>query len=217
MPTSINGIGTGLIAASRMRKNDGQTQFDAIEAGMFAYLPLVPYKAVHVLDMRGQKYRFVPLRMSSRLVLRAFLSRWGYALALLGGFALAAFSYTVATTKRPFNANDKLWFIVLGTIFTLGIACKIAWLLLTRKDEKIKDLVGPHPQGTSDPWDWTSQQADAITKAILQQDSLPSLIAVAQRAIKAGDRSQAAICLRLAMRDRNDFEAQDMLNRLLAE
>ena len=53
MPFSMNGIGTGLFAASRKRKNNGNTQFDALEAGMFAFLPLIPFKALHVLTMQG--------------------------------------------------------------------------------------------------------------------------------------------------------------------
>jgi hypothetical protein len=217
MPSSVNGIGTGLIAASRKRKNDGQTQFDAIEAGMFVYLPLVPYKALHVLDIQGQQYRFVPLRMSSRLVLRAFLNRWGNALAIFGGIASGAGAYAMSTMTRPMNDTDRRFVTAFAVLFIVGIACKIAWWFLTWKDERIKNLVGPHGQGTSDPWDWPPAQAEAVTKAILQQESLPSLIAVAQKAVRAGNRSLAAVCLRLALRDRNDFEAQDMLDRLLAE
>jgi hypothetical protein len=216
MPSSINGIGTGLIPASPKRKNEGRTQFDAIEAGTFAYLPFLPYKAVHVLDMQGFEYRFVPLRLSSRLIVRAFLNRWGNGFLLAGGMLLGIAACMFISEKRPLTANDLVLLTVFGSVFLLGIVFKIAWLLLTRKDEQIKNLVGPHALGTSDPRDWQAEQADAMTAAIIEQEGLPSLVDVAHRAVKAGDQAQAAFCLRLALRDPNNIEAQDLMDRLYA-
>ena len=86
---------------------------------------------------------------------------------------------------------------------------------MTAKDERIKNLVGPHALGTSDPRDWKSEQADAVAQAMLQEESSTSLVDVAHKAIKAGNQSQAAFCLRLALRDSNNIEAQDLMDRML--
>jgi hypothetical protein len=95
-------------------------------------------------------------------------------------------------------------------------ACKIACLILTRKDEKIKDLLGFHALGSSHPWDWQADHAEAVTAMMTRQESLSSLADVARRAIKAGDRSKAAFCLWLAMHNPDNIETQDMFDRLLA-
>jgi hypothetical protein len=224
MPSSINGIGTGLIAASRKRKINGQIQFDAIEAGMICYLPLIPIKALHILNiatggggMMSEQYQFVPLRFSWRLVLKAFLNRWGTVLSAFGLLFLILSSFCMATMPRRVNNSDITFVVISATAFLIGIICKIAWYLLSRKDEKLKDLIGSHGLGSSDPWDWKAEQVETTTQAILQQESLPSLVEVARRAIKDDKRSEAAFCLRLAMRDSNNIEAQDMMSRLLAE
>jgi hypothetical protein len=224
MPSSVNGCGTGLFAASRKRKHEGRTQFDAIEALMFCYLPFVPYRALHVLDIQAVKdftckeqYQFVPLRMSFRLILKAFLNRWGTCLGLFGGLSLCVCLYANMTMQRPVVHSDWIFYMICAAIFGFGIACKIAWWLLTRKDEKIKDLMGFHVRGSSDPMDWQSDDADAVTQAILQHESSSSLVDAARRIMKTGDRSNAAFCLRLAMRDPYDMESPELLNRLLTE
>jgi hypothetical protein len=192
---------------------------------MILYLPFVPSRALHVLDIRrdrknvfSEQYRYVPLRMSWRLVLKAFLNRWGNTLGFIGAFMLCIDVYLMVTTKGPVVGNGQTILVtVFGMMFAVGVVCKIAWLMLARRDEKIKDFIGFHAQGSSDPLNWQSRHAEEMARTILQQESLPSLVAVAQRAVKAGNRSYAAFCLRLAMRNRNDFEAEDMLDRLLAE
>jgi hypothetical protein len=223
VPYSANGIGTGLIAASRKRKVNGALQFDAIEAGIFLGLPFLPYKALHILDIgpgksgMGERYRFVPLRLSARIVLKAFLNRWGTCCTIFGLIFVVLLSIFLPTMSRPANKDDYIFVAIFATMLGVGVICKIVWLLLTRKDERIKDMIGSHEQGSSDPLDWLPDRADAVTNTILQQRSLSSLTEVARRAMTEGKQSDAAFCLRLAMRDPNNFEAQDMMQRLLAE
>jgi hypothetical protein len=221
VPSTVNGIGTGLIAASRKRKVNGQTQFDAIEAGMFFYLPILPYKALHVLNIgsegESRQYQFIPLRLSWRLALKGILNRWGAVAGSFGLFTLGIASYAFATMARPLNNSDRTFLTIMTTVTLAGFVCKLAWLVLSKRDEKIKDLVGPHGLGSSDPRDWLPEHAEATIQSILQQESLPSLVEVARRAMKEGNSSYAAVCLRLAIRDPDDIEAQDLMNRLLAE
>jgi hypothetical protein len=221
MPSSVNGVGTSLFAASRKRKNNGQTQFDAIEAMMFMFLPVVPYKALHVLNIQpdessalGKRYRSIPLRMSSRLVFRVFLDCWGNFVALVGGTVLGSvLGLMIAEGRTGINDWDIL--AVAAVVFFVGVGCKTTGRILTRRSERIKDVIGPHALGSSDPWDWKSDLVQSASEAMLQQESLPSLIEVARRAMKTGNRSQAMFCVRIAMRDRNNIEAQDMFDRLM--
>lgn len=190
---------------------------------MFAYLPLIPYKALHVLSIGAGKgafseqYQFVPLRMSARIVLKAFLNRWGNVLASFGLLLFSISMYASVTMSRPVNRSDHIFLTVTGTMFVVGLLCKAAWFLLTQKDEKIKNLIGQHAQGSSDPLDWTTDRAEVVIQSIVQQESQPSLVEVARKSIKEDRRTDAAFVLRLAMRDPNNFEAQDMMQRLLAE
>jgi hypothetical protein len=216
MSLCVKGTGIGTLVASRKRKNNGRRQFDAVEAITIFYLPIVPHRALHILDAEGIEYPCVTLRMSWRLIVRAFLNRWGSMLMIVGGLFLGGVNVAMALEGHRFTDEDYFYFTVLGMLFLLGAAFKIAWWFLTRRDERIKDLVGPHSLGTSDPRDWESEQADVVAKAILQQESSVSLVDVARKAVQAGNRSQAAFCLRLALRDPNDIEAQDLMDRLLA-
>ncbi len=114
MPFTVNGIGTGLVAASKRRKVDGHTQFDAIEALLVFYLPVAPYKTIHVVSEQGSQYRSLPLRMSSRIVTKAFLNRWGNILAIFGSLLFVVMTYAAATMQRPFTTGDAIFLAVTG-------------------------------------------------------------------------------------------------------
>ncbi len=220
MPSSVNGFGTGLVRASRKRTVGEHTQFDAVEALMLAYLPVIPYKAIHVFSIwqagyEKQGYRSVPLRITGRLVLKAFLNRWGDGLCLIGGGMLAIFGLIILTVDRPFNQTDADFLITLGAMLAAGIVCKLLWLAIGRKDERIKDAIGPHQFGSSDPLDWPHDTAQTMADSILRQESARSLVDVARRAMDAGESAKAMFCLRVAMHDKNNWEAQDLFRRAL--
>jgi hypothetical protein len=161
MPTSVNGFGTGLISASKKRNNGGAVQFDAIEAFMLAYLPIIPYKAIHVLSMQhggfSERYQFAPLRLSGRLILRAFLKRWGTLLMCFGAVFLGIFGAATMTMARPFTATDRSCLIAFALMLVAGILGTLAWYAVSRTDERIKDVLGPHRYGTSDPLYWSEE------------------------------------------------------------
>ncbi len=218
MPSSINGFGTGLVRASRRRKIGEHTQFDAVEALMLAFLPVIPYKAIHVLSIwqagyEREGYQAVPLRITGRLVLKAFLNRWGNVLCWIGGGMAALLSLIFPTMSRPFNQTDADFLIALGAMLAAGIVCKLLWVALCRGDERIRDAIGPHQFGSSDPLDWPHETAQAVAGSILKQESARSLVDVARRATDAGERAKAIFCLRVAMHDKNNWEAQDLFDR----
>jgi hypothetical protein len=225
LPYSLNGIGSQLIPASRRRINNGQIQFDAVEAGTFLFLPFIPTKALHILDIQSNEsnlfdhqyqFQLMPLRMSWRIIFKAFLNRWGNCLGLLGGVVLVIDIFRSSILKIPeVGSSRDIMLNIFGTMLVVGVVSKIGWWMLSRKDEKIKNLIGSHAFGSSDPLDWLYTQAEPMARSILQEESLPSLVAVAQQAVNKGERSYAALCLRLAMRDPNCIEAQDMMDHLM--
>ena len=222
MATSYGGFGTEIIAASRERKNDNQLQYDAIEAIVFSFLPFWPQKALHILattqeplDLFNRQHNFVPLRLSAQLVFRAILNRWGNCLAFFGGGLLIFAGYGFYTMARPMNNIDRTVIAVSIIALLAGIVCKIAWHLFSRRNEKIRDLIGPHSFGFSDPWDWNNELARGIAQSILKREEMKSLVEVARRYLASGNRAYAAYCLRLAMRNPKNREAQEMMEQLL--
>lgn len=216
MPYSVNGIGTGLIDASKRRMiSAGHTQFDAVEAVQFLFCPIVPYKVVHVLSfveagVERHSYRCVPLRPSLRLIGKAFLRAWGNAFLFAGGTMTPILGILFATMSRPVRQDDYIFLAVFGAMLLVGAALRLFWLFMCRTDERIKDMIGPHELGRSDPFCWPRETAEAVREAILRRESLPSLADVARRAIAAGDFAKGMLCVRLAMHDPRDAEAQEL-------
>ena len=215
MPFTVNGIGTGLVAASKRKKVDGQTQFDAIEALTVFYLPVIPYKAVHVVSEQGDRYQSLPLRMSGRITTKAFLNRWGTILAFFGGFLFVTMLVVVAIMERPFKMEDAFFLVASLAMLLVGVTCKLLWLKMDGVGLRIKDMIGPHQFGTSDPLHWPDELAAPVAQRLLQTESAPGLTIVARRALANGEHAKAMICARLAMRDPRDFEARDLCDRLL--
>lgn len=219
MPYSINGIGTGLVAASKKRVVEGHVQFDAIEALVVFLCPLVPYKVVHVLSIwnsgEGEEYQSMKLRFAPRLIIKAFLNRWGNVLSVFGAATGGIAGIAFATMQRPFNDTDANVLVVCGAMLVLGLACKAAWRILDARDERIKDLIGAHELGSADPLYWTDETAQEFSTAILQQHGQSSLADVSRRALAEGDRTLAMLCTRLAMRDKLNVEAEAVYQQLL--
>ena len=218
MPYSVNGIGTGLVAASRKRVVEDCTQFDALETLMVFYCPILPYRAVHVLalwnEAADERYHSICLRFAPRLITKAFLNRWGNVLAAFGALLGGLSGYAFATMDRAVNQADIAFLAGSVSMLLTGLLFKLLWWLMDRRDERIKDLLGAHDLGSSDPFYWTSETADAVSAALLQQHGHVSLTQVISRALSDGDRSLAFYCARLAMRDPLNFEAAGYYHQL---
>jgi hypothetical protein len=104
---------------------------------------------------------------------------------------------------------------ISATMTVVGLLFKLAWLFLNQPDERIKDILGPHGLGTSDPYYWPRDVALASIEQLVGDGSDGSLLEIAQRANAQGDRGKAMLCTRLAMQLAQSLEAQDLLRRLL--
>ena len=156
MPSSINGIGTGIVKASKKREVNGHIQYDALQAVVFLLLPIIPYKAIHILSVRNagaerQEYQSVDLRKSLRLILKGFFNGWGNVLMFAGGCGLPLISYAFATMARKMNSSDYAF--LYGTIGVLvaGIVAKSLFWILDARDQRIREIMGLHETGDIGP------------------------------------------------------------------
>ena len=156
------------------------------------------------------------MRPSLRIIAKAFLNSWGNGLMIAGGAMTALGGFTFLTMDRPVNESDRTFLIVVSACFAVGVLSKLAWMALDRSDERIKDVIGAHELGTSDPYYWPDDVAQSAADGLLKEESSSSLVDLAERLLSGGDRSRAMLCLRLAMRDGTDFQVQELYDRALA-
>lgn len=156
MSGTINGIGTTVCPGRGeiswtpgpwyLRTSD-YTDYDGVECFCVLFLPIIPFKCIHVFAREGQfmgeRYRTVPLRWSWSLIARAFAKRWLYVLIPLG----------VVTSCYLFV--DMIILGIAGVVMVItGI---IAWILLSKTDQRDRDIrriKGPSELGSSDPVTW---------------------------------------------------------------
>lgn len=223
MPYSVNGCGTGLVKSSRPRKIAGQPHFDAIETVQLFYIPVLPYKAIHVVshcqdpkDMEKEQYQSYPLRPAPRIFLKALLNGWGMVLIVFGGVFTAIAGFASANMERAFTQTDLILICISSGMVVAGILAKIVWWIMDAADNRIKDVLGVHPYGASDPYYWVYDTAHAAAKDLVTQESAASLLEVADRAMHEGNRAQAMLSVRLAMRDTSQSaKARVMFDQLL--
>ncbi len=219
MPRSFNGIGTSLVRISKKRQVAGHIQFDAIEAFVVLFCPLVPYKTLHVLswrqvDAEQERYDAFTLRPAARLIAKGFLNGWGNNLFFFAGAMAAIASFATATMDRPFNATDRAFLTVLWSLFAIGIAAKLMFLVLNRADERIKDLIGPHDLGTSDPYYWPDEMIHKAIASIRDSQDQRPLESIAEDSLRQGDASTAMYLTRIGMRSESPTPFLELFDRL---
>lgn len=205
MPFSINGVGTGLVKASKARTVEGYVQYDAVEAFMLLYLPLIPYKAIHVLGIwndgyQSEKYQSFQLKSSGRLIAKALLNGWSNWLLFVFSFVIPVLGFALSTMSRPLTLEDWMFLSTSIFLWLVGVILKMIWYVMNGADEHIKDIIGPHELGTSDPFDWPDEVAQKIIHNIQETSAGTTLFDKAKEAYTAGDKANAMFYLRLVMR-----------------
>ena len=219
MPRSFNGIGTSLVRISKKRQVEGHVQFDAVEAFVVLLCPLVPYKTVHVLSWRHvdpeqERYYALTLRPSARLIAKGFLNGWGSNLMYFAGAMAPILSVVFAMMERPVNATDVTILIVLWSLFAIGVAAKLLFVSLNRADERIKDIIGPHDLGTSDPYYWPDEMIDEAIASNRDSHEQQPLLTIAEDSLRQGDRARAMFLTRLGMRSDEPTPFLELFDRL---
>jgi len=220
MPYTVNGIGTGLVRASRKRTVEEYTQFDAVEAFVLLYIPLVPYKVIHILSIwpgsEGEQYQSMPLQFAPKIVAKAFLNGWGNVLLWLCTPMAAVFTVVTFTMEREVNDTDVACLTVLWTLAFVGLCLKTIWCFWSGRDERIVETIGSHEFGTSDPFYWQDQLLAEVAEATLKDLSENRLIDRAQACFREGDAASALYLARIAMRTENRTEAEAISAQILA-
>ena len=195
MPYNVNGIGTGLVRASRKRTVEQHTQFDAIEALVFFEMPIIPYKVIHILSIRpkdlGEQYHALPLRSAPKIILMAFLNGWGNVLSWLSTAMAAVVTVVMLTMERAMGNTDITIVAVLWIIAFVGLCLKIIWCFWSGRNERIVEIMGSHQCGTSDPYYWQDQLLTEVSQAILKELSENRLVDRAQTCLQEGDAATA--------------------------
>lgn len=217
MPFSINSFGSGFFRASKKRKIEGHTQYDAIEAMMGLFLPVLPIKVIHIADVTAPRmvslYHCLPLKFAPRIVLKAFLRRWGSVLIWIG-LPLAVL-LTSAQLRKGAVPPGAFFLTCSYGILLVAVLMLLTLRKMDRRDERIKDIIGPHSYGSADPIYWPDDVADKMVGDLLERCSCPSLLHVARLATSNRNPSLAMMSVRLLMRKGEDVEASQLFEQLL--
>ena len=215
MPMNLHGFGTAMLRASRKRTvvGNGAVQFDAVEAVVLLFLPVVPYRVIHVMNTDGRQYVGVKLRFSGRVIAKAFLLRWALGAAAIGAFfaLIAGFEIDApnAGWMRPALGGGAG--LVAGAMF-FG-----AWWWMEREDDRWRRLFGVTPLGSSDPCDWPADEMEEVAGHLRGETGKADLGQAADVLAVRGEMAKAAVCARLAQAmcgHLAGFAAKQTLDRL---
>ncbi len=155
MPTMINGIGTSYCFA----RGSGRQGGDAIECIVILYIPIVPClgPALHLFGQTSEgmtsSFQTIPIKKSIGLLLRVYLMYWSIVL-LLVGLALGIFNTHWWLTEH--NDERYLQFVRAGwTMVSLSILSYFFLLVTDKRNRRIRQVLGYHRYGNSDPATWT--------------------------------------------------------------
>lgn len=222
MPGTVNGFGTtvcgarGAISWSSApwyNRQFDQLDCDAVECVCALYLPLIPYKAVHIFnrsgEFMGQRYHQMPIRQSVSLVARAFVWRWLWVLFVVGA-AVAAFGWNLRARER-FDTES----VAAGVGMIVAALC--GWWFLAwsdRRNKLIRRVLGPTTLGSSDPATWTADTLQHVTAAqfaVGQQ----TFAGAARKLLQANAFTQAMRAARYCVAIENRFEGEALTDEIL--
>lgn len=192
-------------------------------------LPLMPYRVLHVLGSSSSfsslnrittNYQTLPLRYSTRIVLKAMLRNWSllFLVISLGIIGVATFFGVKAyldhhNVQRVFNGLFK--FPVIYLPIPIGIAMFVMYWWLDRSDDRIKSIIGLHEMGYSDPYHWPDDVAQTVAQKILRETGFSSLAAAVEAALKQDDLSTAMFRTRIAQRVEPQSDTTTLLHEVM--
>lgn len=152
MAYTINGFGTSVCCDDDL----GWNGHDAVEWFVAFYLPVVPLAVVHAFDWRGNRFRVVPMKWSSRVVFRTFAHRWCWVFLAIGLLVCAAsaalFAGEFGLFEQPEMAPTPEAVLTIGLGFVLVFTILFFVLRCTGgRARDIRRVLGPHELGTADP------------------------------------------------------------------
>jgi hypothetical protein len=212
MAATINGIGTSFCFA----RGSGGRGGDALECFVVMFLPVVPFKAVHLYGetsgVPGRQYRAVPIRWSASLVLRVYLLYW-MAFPLVAGVAMA-FLFTYGLVRNG-SLDGIAPFFITGWAVTL--TCGIGYFLLwwtDRRTRSMRRLLGRHQYGSSDPATWIREVLAGVYSP-QETFGVDSFAAAVPALLEKGDYQAAMWAARLATAKEDRATGERLTDKVL--
>lgn len=221
MTYTINGIGTSFVAASKVHEGT----YDAVEAFVIFFLPIVPYKTLHIVgsssNFMSTSYNVVQMRYSGRIALKAIMRLWSIVAIMAGVIFLIFAGMLAAGGIKQMIDNQNVGaalagcclFIPFSAPLVLGGFTFFLYWWMDRYDHTIKTIIGVHELGSADPYYWPDDVLASVESAILQTTGMPNLAAGAEAAFRQGDLSFAMKQIRMAQR----VEPQNNLDQLFQQ
>jgi hypothetical protein len=173
---------------------------DAVLCFVICFMPIIPIGAFHAFNPKdaflGSRFQAVRLRMSTKLLLRVFLAYWMVFPVLFGLLAVVVgFIGACADSFRGPAVRD----LVVGLVVVL--ACGAGYYGLwrsNRRDRRIRELLGRHALGKSDPANWAPEILSTVSRPELMHGA-NSFAAAVPTLLAKSDRTGAMWAARLTV------------------
>ena len=215
----FHGLGISVCAGQGRVGWGGEAEdFDAVECVTFLFLPILPFRAVHVsralhhhaaTEAARESQRW-PIRFTPGLVARAVASRWLWGMFVVGIVCL----FLAVSLRKP---RAKMVFTAV-TAGTLSVSCLGLWLLneSDRRTRAVRQLLGRHCYGSSDPATWQRQHfaetpdPRALYGTATYAEAVPELL-------KRGEYSRAMWAARLTAALEDPYVGEELTDAVLAD
>jgi hypothetical protein len=205
MPMTVNGFGTSVCGG---RGDIGWGSFDGMEWFVAAFMPIIPYKAVHTFDWQGEQYRAIPIRWSAELMARTFLARWMWALMLVG----VVLGFIGVVDKRGVNVG----LLAAGLVMVpLGIVIGILLRVTDRRNKDVRLVLGPVTIGNCDPANLPGNTLDEMVKPSQIAYGTKTFAAAVERLLEEGRFAQAMWAARVSTALEGAAEGEALTNMVL--
>lgn len=207
MPATVNGFGTSICGG---RGDIGWGSYDGMEWFVAAFMPLIPYKAVHTFDWQGEQYRAIPIRWSWELTVRTFLHRWKWGLGLLG----LILGFIACVDHKGFHVP---MFAAGLALVALGVVVGVALRVADRRNRDIRLVIGPLFVGNCDPVHLPAQALEEMIKPAKLAYGTETFAEAVEGLLKEGRYAQAMWAARVAAAKESAREGEALTDLVLAD
>ncbi|MFO0877131.1 MAG: hypothetical protein U0840_07125 [Gemmataceae bacterium] len=208
MPMTVNGIGTSVVGS---RGDVGWGSYDAMECLVIAFLPIVPYKAMHTFDWNGEQYRHIPIRWSWDLVLRVYLNHWSIGIGIIG-----IILGIVGVAERANSVGIPL---MAGGVFLvlLGVLAQVAVRLSDRRNKSIRRAIGGLTIGSCDPVNLKDDLLEQMTGNTRMLYGTETYTDAVEKLLDEGRYAHAMWAARMATAIEDPVEGERLTDLVLAD
>jgi hypothetical protein len=220
MAYRINGIGTWPCVAGY---DIGTGHDDGVECFTFFFLPIVPYRPIHIYGRRGMIYQAMAIRWSGPLVFRAMVKPWlamvltiGLGLFLIFGLVcLMVWVGWVRLDRMSSDLRSMALLMLLGFGLSLSAFAAFAALGLTsRRARRIRTLLASAGRD-SDPVTWLPDTFADLTLPAKRSFGTDTYAAAVEPLLARGEFGRAMWAARLCTSWENKTEGEQLTQMVL--